>query len=119
MNQNYKEQIVHLIGGVNEWVGEFDSSEHKNGADWIRLKNPCRVAYINSPNGGQGIKLMSAYNAGSLYKQYVDIRIPSDSIVEVLTLLKDGGLMEAYLKESTREKSTIIQPVNGGSIRLV
>jgi len=114
MFKNYKEQIVHVIGGMNEYVGELDTAPHKNGSNWIRIKNPCKVNYMHDKAGSQAIRLMSMYNSGTLYKQYVDIRLPDDPALEILTLLKDGDLMKNYLSQVTREKSAIIQMPNSG-----
>lgn len=114
MIENYKEQVVHVTGGMNDWVGELDTTPHKNGSNWIRIKNPCKAVYGHDKSGNEAIRLMAVYNAGTMYKKYVDIRLPDDPAIEILTLLKDGDLMKNYMTQVTREKSTIIQMPNSG-----
>ena len=104
----YKDEIIVFSGGINEWVGELDQAPHKNGKNWYRIKRPCRLISERMPDKGIRQKLLALQGHGNFYKRYVDIRIPEESIVEILTLDKSGEIYKAYEKESTREPSKII-----------
>lgn len=104
----YKDEIIAFSGGINEWVGELDQAPHKNGKDWYRIKRPCRFITEQLPDGSIRQKLIAIQGPGSFYKRYVDIRVPEDSIIEIMTVDKSGEIYKAYEKESIREPSKII-----------
>jgi hypothetical protein len=105
----YKDQIIHITGGVNDYIGELDPAKHKLGPNWYRINDPCLVFADE-----KGMRLAAIQGTGNFYKRFVDIRIPEDSIIEIRTLDAGGDLMEAYEKERVREKSKLIQMANAG-----
>ena len=113
----YKEQVIHFSAGVNDYMGELQfglGAEHPLGKNWYPIKNPCIV----QTNEKGAMRLMAIQGPGNFYKRYIDIRIPEDSIIEIRTVDRGGDLMAAYLKESVREKSLIIQSP-GANLKLV
>lgn len=104
----YNGQIIHFSGGINEYIGELDQAPHKMGKNWYRINNPCMIREVQTQQGMQ-TRLMAIQGVGNFYKRFVDIRVPDDSIVEIRVVDKEGDLVEAYRKESVREKSKIIQ----------
>jgi len=114
----YKDEIILFSGGINDWVGELDQAPHKNGKNWYRIKRPCRLLSIPKPNGDIEQRLIAVQGSGNFYKRYVDIRVPEDSIIEILTLDKSGTVYKGYVRESVREKSKIIVQPGIGDLSL-
>jgi hypothetical protein len=106
----YKEQVIHFKGGINEWMGELDQAPHKMGKNWYRINNPVMIRYL----GDGRLGLTAIQGPDNMYKKFIDIRVPEDSILEILTVDREGGLYKAYIKESAREKSNIIVSPNSG-----
>lgn len=108
----YKNQIIHFSGGIQDWVGELDQTPHKMGENWYRILNPCMIIKKKNAQGQLVEALVAIQGTGNFYKQYIDIRVPVESILEIRTVDKEGQLYKAYLKESAREPSQLIVPPN-------
>ena len=105
----YKDQIVRFTGGIHDWIGEIDQAPHKMGKNWYRLKNPVMVA-----EDAKGLRMLAVQGANNLFKKYVDIRVPDDCVIEILTVDPSGDVMKAYKQESERKKSDLILPAGAG-----
>uniref|UniRef100_A0A6M3III3 Uncharacterized protein n=1 Tax=viral metagenome TaxID=1070528 RepID=A0A6M3III3_9ZZZZ len=111
----YKAEIIHFIGGLTEFVGELDQSEHPNGLNWYRIRNPC-IIFTRENKEMKRIDTVVALLSGpqKVYRKFVDIRIPEDSILEIRVLDKNGALYEHYSKEVNRiMPEKIILPEHG------
>lgn len=106
----YKDQIVRFTGGIHDWIGEIDQAPHKMGKNWYRILNPVMVA----EDGKGGMRFHAVQGNENLFKKYVDLRIPDDCVIEIMTVDPSGAVMKAYKQESERKKSDLILPAGAG-----
>jgi len=111
----YKGEVVHFIGGLTEFLGELDQTEHPNGVNWYRIKNPC-IVFTRNNEQMKRVETVVALLSGpqKAYRRFVDIRIPPDSILEIRVLDKNGALYKHYYDEVNRiMPEKIILPEQG------
>lgn len=103
MFEGYKGKIVHVIGGLHDFMGEIDTGPG-NGNGWIRINNPCLVQSVQKKNEvGELISKMGGPQR--VYEDHVDIYIPpGQSILEIRVLKEGGGLHHAYMKQINQPK---------------
>lgn len=101
----YKGEIVHFIGGAKQYIGELDTNEHPNGPNWYRIKRPC-VTFQRMNEAEKRLENVIADNVGTnkAYRNFVDFRIPPDSIIEITILDKNGAMYKFYHEEINRVK---------------
>ena len=115
---NYSNDIIHFTGGINDWVGEPGmgfNGPHKMGSGWYRINKPCM--YLQDTQNRKHL-IIPIQGADRLYKRYVDIYCPADSLQEIKVLDPKGAMYECYMKERDHEPSSIIQ-APGTKIRSV
>lgn len=105
----YNSEIIHFIGGVHDYIGELDQSEHPMGKNWYRIKKPC-ITFSQRNEEKQRVDNVVASMVGphKTYRKFVDIRVPEDSIMEIRVLDKNGDLYKFYQKESNRVSPSLI-----------
>jgi len=121
MFEGYKGKIVHVIGGMHDFMGEIDAfcsevkddngyssiigdGKHPNGDGWIRIKNPCLVKTVEQKNA-VGELISKLGGPQDVYEAFVDLYIPpGESLVEIRVLNENGGLHEAYMKQIKQPK---------------
>ena len=100
----YEGKVVHVIGGVSEYIGSF--GEHplasKNGM-WIRLNKPCVVQMDVNDAGSIKIRLMRIGGVQGNYEDRIDMHFPKDTFLEIRELGKRGTLYKAYKEELDRQ----------------
>ena len=107
-------ETIHISGGLFDYIGELDQSEHPLGKGWWRIKNPCIALARNNPTNNK-VELVIAPMRGDPgdknYKNHVDFYIPETMRVDIKTLDKKGRLYNHYQKRiSQAEPSRIIVP---------
>ena len=95
--KTYKDDIIHFSGGLKGYIGRLDTSEHPNGPSWYRLHDPCLQIVKDNK-----VAIARMWGDRKSYRRYIDIKIPEDSIMEILTLDKNGELYKTYQKELKR-----------------
>ena len=98
----YRDEIIHFQGGLHEYIGVLDQTEHPNGSGWWRIKNPCSYIVQQVNENTVKFRLVRIWGMDKLYRKFVDIYCPSDSLMEIRVLDKDGGLYKAYRQEIDR-----------------
>jgi len=93
---------------MNEYIGKLDQSKHPLGKGWWRIKNPCSVHMIQD---GQTVNrvLSRIWGFAKLYRKFVDIYCPPDSLMEIRVLNKDGEIYKVYNAELNRMSLDRIQ----------
>lgn len=104
----YKDEIIHFFGGVQNYLGQLDQSEHPNGPGWYRIKNPCNL-YISQDKDVVRTQITRIWGVDKFYRKFVDIYCPLDSIMEIRVLDKEGGLYKSYMKELDRPDLNLIK----------
>ncbi len=97
----YNNEIIHFCGGMREYIGKLEQSEHPAGEGWIRILDPALMRYTQDEKGVQ-FNVMRIWGEDHLYRRFVDIYCPSDSLKEIKVLDKNGGLYKTYQKELGR-----------------
>jgi len=105
----YQNEIIHFTGGINEYIGELDQTKHPLGDGWYRIKNPC-CPYTNQDGDKVSFSITRIWGVDKLYRKFVDIYCPPDSLMEIRVLDKNGGLYKAYMKELNRPDLNLIKP---------
>ncbi len=107
----YEGEIIHLKGGMVEYFGMMDQLEHPNGPGWYRIVEPCIYFQTVDENGGIAYQLVRIWGRSKLYKKYVDIYCPADSLQEIRVLDPKGDFYDAYQEELKRpDLNLIISP---------
>ena len=112
----YNEEIVQLSGGMNDYIGKLDQTDHPRGPGWYRIKDPCLVFVREHPTEKklQRIVTNMAGPAGSRsFRKFVDVYIPDCAPMEIKVLDKSGPLHKFYREEIDRKKGLIIVPDQG------
>jgi len=116
----YKGEIIHFIGGITEYIGELDQTEHPKGTGWYRIKNPCYFVQQKSPDGKSiTLGVSRIWGVDKLYRKYVDLYCPPDSLIEIRTLDKNGGLYKSYMNQLERPSLDKIIPPTGADLQAV
>ncbi|OGW44463.1 MAG: hypothetical protein A2Y66_01850 [Nitrospirae bacterium RBG_13_41_22] len=97
--KNYEGKVIQFTGGLRTYIGRMDSLPHPNGENWYRIKDPCTLDVVPDGKGKSQIMISRIWGIDHLYKHYVDVRVPDDSIMEIVELEEDGGFFKAYKKE--------------------
>jgi hypothetical protein len=97
----YKGEIIHFISGNTEFLGEIDQGVHPNGENWLRIKNPCLIAY--NPEK-QGVMIAKMGGIDDVYRPFVDIRIPSNAVMQIRVLDKASELYKTYHRQIEQMK---------------
>ena len=98
--KNYPGKVIHIIGGVREYIGEMGPLPHPNGPNWYRINNACQVIHTTRKNTNESVRLIQAIDGPQRdYEKYADLRIPEDSIIEITILNPKGNLHNLYKKE--------------------
>jgi len=105
----YQNEIIHFTGGINEYIGELDQTEHPLGEGWIRIKNPCEVIYGEKKGQGKVRLLLRIWGVKKDYRRFVDIYCPPDSLKEIRVLDKDGEVYKVYKRELDRPSLDLIK----------
>lgn len=111
----YNGEVVHFIGGAQQYIGKIDQGEHPNGPGWWRIKDPC-VTFQEKDQQTQKINnvVFSMAGPNKIYRKFVDVFIPSESIIEIKVLDKNGQLYKVYKEEANRvAPSRIVLPDSG------
>lgn len=122
MFEDYRGKIVHLFGGLHEYVGEIEfnvacihsatavngvvfPSEQEEWTGWIRIKEPCLAHQVK--DGKRILETLGLMGGpGHNYEHYVDIYIPpGQSMLEVRVIDPDSDMMRAYKNEISRVKA--------------
>jgi hypothetical protein len=114
----YKGEVIHIIGGLNDYIGELDQSEHPNGPGWYRINKPV-LSFLQQDDKGRPVNALFAYKGApgeQTYRDYVDIFIPPDDPKEIRTLVKDGPSHKIYMKIVNAKKSIIHLPNQGKGV---
>jgi hypothetical protein len=98
----YKEEVIHFIGGMNEYLGVMDQTEHSNGKGWYRILDACHIGFDPERKATRVTRLGGPKH---VYRSFVDIYIPPDSIMEVRALDKKGELYNVWRKAITQPKA--------------
>ena len=107
----YNDEVVQVMGGMNDYVGVLDQREHPLGKEWMRIKEPCLIFQRENPQTKQlGNVIVYMPGMRKTYRKYVDIRIPADMPMEIRTVDKNGDLYKVYQAEISRKPSRIILP---------
>ena len=110
----YNDEVIQIIGGINDYIGKLDQTPHPMGPDWYRLKDPCLIFVRDDPEKKTMNTIVSKLQGPpgqNNYRKYVDIRIPDTSHMEIRTVDKKGKLYEVYKTElELKEPSKIIVP---------
>lgn len=112
----YNSDIIQLSGGLNDYVGELEQSNHPMGEGWYRINKPCIIFTRENPATKQiqnVIVPMKGIPGQEAYRNYVDVRIPDTMAMEIRALDKEGPMYKLYMQEINRKKSSIILPNNG------
>ena len=105
----YRDEVIHFIGGVHDYLGELDQSEHPMGKHWYRIKKPCLIfRQEDAANKKMTQAVASLAGPQKAYLKYVDIYVPPESIMEIRTLDKNGKLYEIYKQEAERVAPSLI-----------
>ena len=114
----YKDEIVHFFGGLNDYIGELDQTGHPMGPGWYRIKNPC---CLQTKQDGDTLRvgITRIWGVDKMYRKYVDIYCPRDSLMEVRVLDKNGGLYKAYMNELGRPDLNLIKSPTSEDIRAI
>uniref|UniRef100_A0A6M3J3F2 Uncharacterized protein n=1 Tax=viral metagenome TaxID=1070528 RepID=A0A6M3J3F2_9ZZZZ len=108
----FNDEIIQISGGLNDYIGKLDQLPHPCGEDWYRIKEPCMVFAKEVEDVVAGTKQRSMRTVvgrmvgppgDEYFRNYVDIRIPDCSPMEIKTLKKGGSLHKLYQKELERE----------------
>lgn len=112
----FKDRIVLFSGGIQDYIGEIVPSNLGDG--WWRIKNPCTITNVVDNRTKQPIKVIQSFHYPQRnFKKFIDIYIPSDSIIEVRTLDKDGAMYKEYKKAIEMVASNLIQMPGGVTIQ--
>lgn len=105
--KTYTDQIIHLTGGIHDYVGELSCTLHPNGEGWYRIKKPCMIFKHKDPQSNAVKTVLSSLQGPKqAYKTYIDIYIPpGESVIEIRILDKSGQLYEVYKKESELKRA--------------
>jgi len=114
----YQNEIIHFTGGINEYIGELDQTKHPLGDGWYRIKNPC-CPYINRDGDKVSFSITRIWGVDKLYRKFVDIYCPPDSLMEIRVLDKNGGLYKAYMKELNRPDLNLIKPPTDSELGII
>uniref|UniRef100_A0A6M3IY78 Uncharacterized protein n=1 Tax=viral metagenome TaxID=1070528 RepID=A0A6M3IY78_9ZZZZ len=106
----YNDEVIQLIGGVNDFIGKLDQSEHPLGDRWFRIKDPCLVFNREDPAHKRMTTVVARLSGpdGKSYRNFVDVYIPLTDPVEIRVLDKDGPLCKVYIEERDRKAPTNI-----------
>lgn len=106
MFEEYKGKVVHIIGGIHDFMGVIENFPelHPNGLGWFRIKNPCLIKTVEQKNSvGELISKLGGPQC--VYENFVDIYIPpGESMIEIRVVDVEGGLYEAYTKQLNQPK---------------
>lgn len=98
----YKNQVIHLKGGFQEYIGKL--TEHPLGKDWLRIEDPCLVFFWkenpNNPESRIKIRLHRITDSKT-YLNFIDT-ITVDIAFEIKVLDTEGWLYKTYMKELER-----------------
>lgn len=108
----YEGEIIQFSGGIREYMGELDQTEHPLGKTWYRLKNPCVLVQRNNPQKNSVENVIAAiWGHNKAYRKFIDIRVPEESILEIRVLDKNGEFYKVYKQEVERiQQGRIITP---------
>lgn len=112
----YQNEIVHFIGGMVPYVGKLDQALHPNGPGWWRIIDPCTIAAIQNDIGGATINMGRIWGVDKMYRHYVDIYCPRESLMEIRTLDKEGRLYRQYQTELKRPSMNLIISPNDADV---
>ena len=116
----YNDEIIQIIGGLNDYAGELDQTEHPNGPGWYRIKEPCLVYVEANPQTGKltnRIRRFVGPPGDPDYRNYVDVYIPDCVQMEIRVLVKDGRMYKVYKEEINRKKSSLYLPDDNSIIK--
>ena len=104
----YQGEIIHFAGGMNEYIGELDQSKHPLGKGWCRIKNPCTVNLVQDGKTVNRI-ISRIWGVEKLYRKFIDIYCPPDSLMEIRVVDKDGKIYKVYKQELDRPDLNLIK----------
>jgi len=104
----YQNEVIHFVGGINEYIGELDQTKHPLGEGWLRINNPCRF-YFEQQKDRFKVQISRIWGVDKLYRKFIDIYCPADSLKEIKVLDKNGGFYKAYMKELGRPDLNLIK----------
>ena len=93
----YKGEVIHFIGGLTEYIGQLEMSEHLNGKGWYRLNDPCVLVHEKK---GEEVRTRISRLGGPkrVYRRFVDIFIPDAYPMEIRVLDKNNELYNVYFE---------------------
>jgi len=106
----YNDEIIHLIGGIHDFIGKFDQTPHPMGEGWYRIKTPCLTFLKEDAVNKRMTTVVSRLTGpdGKNYRNFVDVYIPDSAHMEIRVLNKSGQLHEVYQGEIDRKPSKLI-----------
>jgi len=106
----YNDEIIQLIGGINDFIGKLDQMLHPMGDRWFRVKDPCLV-FTREDTAAKRMTTVVSRMTGpdnKAYRKFVDVYIPANDPMEIRVLDKSGQLCEVYNQEIDRKAPTNI-----------
>lgn len=101
---NYKNEVIHFIGGMQPYIGRLDEKAHPNGPGWYRILEPCTYQAVEDQQNNRIRAMMTRiWGLDKLYLHYIDVYCPSDSLMEIRVLDQNGALYKQY-------KDTLAKP---------
>ena len=116
----YNDEIIQIIGGLNDYVGKLDQTPHPMGPGWYRIQDPCLVFLREDVKNKRMTTVVSNFSGPvgqNNYRKFVDVYIPPDCQMEIRVIDKKGKLHEFYQAEITRKApNLIVVPDRGVSL---
>lgn len=111
----YANEVVHVDWGIRSMIGRIDTSEHPMGENWVRILDPCDV-FTAEKDGRYATHLQPVDYPQKNYRKHVDVRIPSDAVLEIRTLDKNGERYKVYKKVMNLPRTNLIQTPGSGDV---
>lgn len=104
--KSYKDEIIHFIGGIHEFIGKLQQEPHPNGPGWYRIKDAC-LTFIRENKEAKRLDtvVVAIDGPNKTYRKFVDFYLSPDMPIEIRVLDKNGGLYRFYNEEVNRVKA--------------
>lgn len=108
----YKDEIVHMIGGLSTIVGELIECPHEE-PEWYRLKNPVRIIWEQKGDQARIHFHVIGGQEGMFKRDFMDFKIPQDAAIELNIVDKESDFYKSYkraLETPIIRSSAIVTP---------
>lgn len=116
----YKDEVIVFGGGMTAYIGKLDQNPHPMGKGWIRINDPCTFEQAwDEQQHKYRVSMVRIWGVDNLYRRFVDIYCPPDSLKEIRVTDKKGGMYKKYKEEVNRPSMNLIRPPTDGDVRTI